>query len=132
METSASWSGEETNSTPADAARNRELLFKGQFITRHICDEIIAILKKTKLGSIKSGVPADVVVAFKPGSISGVTTEWVIVYLKDRPYIVVVMENYGLEDDATTAMKEISRTLYDHFSRLARATPHGTYVEKPK
>ena len=42
------------------------------------------------------------------------------------------MENYGLEDDAVNAMKEISRTLYDYFSRLARATPHGAYVEKPK
>jgi hypothetical protein len=42
------------------------------------------------------------------------------------------MENYGLDDDAATAMTEISRTLYDYFSRLARATPDGTYVEKPK
>lgn len=132
MDTAASWRGDENTSTPAEAARIMELLFKGQFINRHICDEIIAILKKTKLGGIKSGVPADVTVAFKPGSISGVTTEWAIVYLRDRPYVVVVMENYGMEDDATTAMKEISRTLYDHFSRLARATPHGTYVEKPK
>ncbi len=71
-------------------------------------------------------------IAHKSGSISGVATEWAIVYLKERPYVLVVMENYGMEEDAPTAMKEISRTVYEYFSRLARATPHGTYVEKPK
>lgn len=109
-----------------------EILFKGEFLNRAVCDEMLAILKKPKSGGIKSGLPADVPVGFKPGGILGVKTEWCIVLLKDRPYVVTVMENYGLEEDATNAMKEISRTLYDHFSRLARATPHGTYVEKPK
>ena len=132
LDTVASWRGDENISTPAEAARIMELLFKGEFVSRHVCDEIIAILKKTKPTNLKSGLPADVVIANKPGSISGVATEWAIVYLKDRPYVAVVMENYGLEDDAPTAMKEISRALHEYFSRLARATPHGTYVEKPK
>lgn len=129
MDTAASWRGEENLSTPAEAARIMEILFKGEFVNRQICDEILAILKKPKPGGIKSGVPAEVPVAFKPGSISGVTTEWAIVFLPDRPYVVVVMENYGLEDDATTAMKALSRTLYEYFSRLARSTPHGAFVE---
>ena len=132
LDTGASWRGEENTSTPAEAARVMELLFKGEFVSRKVCDEIIAILKKGKTSNLKSGLPADVAIASKPGAISGVATEWAIVYLKERPYVLVVMENYGLEDDAPTALKEISRTLYDYFSRLARATPHGTYVEKPR
>lgn len=132
MDTAAAWRGDENLSTPAEAARIMAILFKGEFVSRQLCDEMLAILKKPKPGAIKSGVPADVLVAFKPGSLSGVTTEWAVVYLKDRPYVVTVMENYGLEDDATTAIKEISRTLFDYFSRLARATPHGSYVEKSK
>jgi beta-lactamase class A len=71
-------------------------------------------------------------VAFKPGGIAGVATEWAIVELKDRPYVLVVMENYGLPDDAPTAMKDLSRVVYEHFSRLAKAAPHGSYVEKPR
>jgi len=132
LDTGASWRGDENVSTPAEAARIMELLFKGEFISREICDDIIAILKKTKETKLKSGLPADVVIANKPGSIAGVATEWAIVYLKDRPYVLVVMDNYGMEEDAPVAMKEISRTVYEYFSRLSRATPHGTYVEKPK
>jgi beta-lactamase class A len=132
LDTAASWRGDENVSTPAEAARIMEILFKGEFLNRAACDEILAILMKSKNGGIKSGLPADVPVAFKPGGIAGVKTEWCIVLLKDRPYVVTVMENYGLDDDAATAVKEISVTLYEYFFRLARATPHGTYVEKPK
>jgi beta-lactamase class A len=132
LDTGASWRGEENISTPAEAARIMELLFKGEFLSREVCDHILSILRKTRTGGIKSGLPTDVPVAFKPGGIAGVKTEWAIVLLQNRPYVVIVMENYGLEDDAADAMKEISRTLHDYFSRLARATAHGTYVEPPR
>ena len=131
LDTAASWRGDENVSTPAEAARIMEILFKGEFLNRQVCDEIIEILKKTKTTDLKSGLPNDVIIANKPGGIAGVKTEWAIVYLKDRPYVVAVMENYGLEGDAPVAIKEISRTLYDYFSRLAKATPLGTYVDKP-
>lgn len=132
LDTASSWRGEENTSTPAEAARIMELLFKGEFLGRKTDDEILAILKKPKSTSLKAGLPPDVAVASKPGAIAGVATEWAIVYLKDRPYVLVVMENYGLAEDATAAIKEISRTLHDYYSRLARATPHGSYVDKPQ
>ncbi|MCG3119636.1 MAG: hypothetical protein ALAOOOJD_02105 [bacterium] len=129
ISSAASGRGEENLSTPAEAARLMELLYRGEFLNQQVCDEILTILKKPKSGSIKSGLPSDIPVAFKPGGIPGVSTEWAIVYLKERPYIIVVMENYALGDEATTAMKAISRTLYDYFWRLGNATRYGTYVE---
>jgi beta-lactamase class A len=48
--------------------------------------------------------------------------------VEERPYVVVVMENYELEDEAAAAMKEVSRTLSDYFWRLGRASRYGTYV----
>lgn len=127
----ASARGEENLSTPAEAARLMEILYRGEFINRAICDEILAILKMPKPGSINAALPADadIPVAFKPGGIPGVSTEWAIVYLNERPYIVTIMENYAVENEAENAMKAISRTLYDYFWRLGGATKYGTYVE---
>ncbi|MGH7600939.1 MAG: serine hydrolase [bacterium] len=125
----ASGRGEENLSTPAEATRLMEILYRGEFLNRQVCDEILAILKRPKSGGVNSGLPANIPVAFKPGGITGVSTEWAIVYLKERPYIVVVMENYGMGNEADGAMKEISRTLYDYFWRLGNATRYGTYVE---
>ncbi len=129
IDPAASARGQENLSTPAEAARIMEILYRGEFLDRTACDEMISILKKPKRGGINAGLPADVPVAFKPGGIAGVSTEWAIVYLKERPYIVVVMENYEVEDEAASAMKTISRILYDYFWRLGRSTRYGTYIE---
>jgi beta-lactamase class A len=128
LDTGASLRGQENLSTPVEALRIMEMLYKGEFINRKVCDEILSILKKGKSTGLGSGLPEGMVVASKPGSIAGVATEWAIVLLKDRPYCVVVMENYGMEQDAAAAMKEISKTLHDYFLRLSRATGHGIYA----
>jgi beta-lactamase class A len=128
MDLAASARGDENLSTPEEAVRIMELLYHGKFISRAVSEEILAILKKPKAGGIVSGLPEGVPVASKPGGIAGVTTEWAIVFLQERPYVVAVMENFGMGREATDAMKEISKTLYDYFLRLGRATPHGAYV----
>lgn len=115
MDMEAAKRGQENLSTPAEAARIMEILYKGEFVSRSICDEILGILKKGKATNLKAGLPEEIVVASKPGSIPGVTTEWAIVYAKKRPYIVTVMEKNG-QGDAPTLIKEISRTLYEHFA----------------
>ncbi len=129
IDPAASGRGEENVSTPGEAARIMALLYRGEFLGRDACDDMLAILRMPKSGGISSGLPSGTSVAFKPGGLAGVSTEWAIVYLKERPYVVVFMENYGMQDEAAVAMKEISRVLHDYFWRLGRATRHGTYVD---
>ncbi len=129
IDPAASARGEENLSTPAEAARLMELLYRGEFISRNVCEQILAILKKPKRTALSTGLPPDVPIASKPGSIPGVSTEWAIVYLRERPYILVVMENYGMGEDASAAFRDISRIVYEYFWRLGRATRYGTYVD---
>ncbi|MCS7158015.1 MAG: class A beta-lactamase-related serine hydrolase [Blastocatellia bacterium] len=129
IDPAASARGEENLSTPAEAARLMEILYRGEFVSREVCEQILAILKKPKRTAVSSGLPSEVPVASKPGGIPGVSTEWAIVYLKERPYVLVIMENYGMGDEASTAFRDISRTVYEYFWRLGRATRYGTYVD---
>lgn len=129
LDQAASGRGDENISTPAEAAHIMEILYKGEFLDRAACDDMLSILKKPKEGAINSGVPSGIAVAFKPGDLAGVKTEWAIVYLKERPYVVVVMENYMMNDEAAPAMKEISRTLYDYFWRRSHSTRYGMYLD---
>ena len=128
MDIAARARGDENLSTPAEAARIMEILYRGEFLDRAACDDILDILKKTKPEG-RYALPRYPEVAFKTGGIPGVATEWAIVYLEDRPYITVVMENYAVGDEASKAFKELLRTVYDYFWRLSRATRYGTYVE---
>jgi beta-lactamase class A len=127
IDTDAAIRGDENLSTPLEATRIMEILYKGEFISRAVCDEILSILKKPKSTVISSGLPKGISMASKPGGLAGVATEWAIVFLQNRPYIAVIMENYAMEEDLG-AMKEVSKTLYDYFWRLSLATSYGAYI----
>jgi hypothetical protein len=48
--------------------------------------------------------------------------------MKGRPYIVVIMGSFQLRDEFKEAMKQISQTAYDFFTR-AGGTKHGVYID---
>jgi beta-lactamase class A len=129
MDTAASARGEENVSTPAEAAKLLQLLYEGKFVSREVSDKALAILRKEKPGDVKAALPAGVPVAFKAGSIPGVATEWAIVELENRPYLVVVMGAYGNGDELKGAIQEVSKTAHEFFSRLATATKYGAYID---
>jgi len=129
MDTAASARGEENVSTPAEAARILRLLHEGKFIDREVSDHALAILRKDKPGDVKSALPKDIRVAFKQGAIPGVATEWAIVELERRPYIVVVIGAYGKGEEFKPAIRHVSRTAYEFFERVATATKYGAYID---
>jgi beta-lactamase class A len=132
MDIKASIRGDENISTPSEAAMIMKHLAMGEFIDRETSDAILEILSLPREGSgnIAGSLPEDVPVAYKQGEIlPAVATEWALVRLKGHPYVIVVMSNYGLGDDAAVATKEISKVVYEYFWRLARSTPHGTYSD---
>ena len=122
MDTAAAARGEENLSTPADAARILRLLHEGKFVSREVSDHALAILRKPKSGAIRSTVPQSVPVPFKPGELPGLLTEWALVELPERPYIVVVMGTYNprtsTDDDLDAAMKQVGKEAYKFFKGL--------------
>ena len=129
MDTAATARGDENLSTPADAARILRMLHEGKFVSREVSDHALAILRKPKSGDIKAALPENISVAFKPGAVPGVATEWALVELKGRPYIVIVMGSHGVGDEFKTATREISKTAYEFFRRAATATKYGAYID---
>jgi beta-lactamase class A len=129
MDTAASARGEENVSTPADAAKIMRLLYQGKFVNREVSEHAVAILRKEKPGDVKSALPSGVRVAFKPGAIPGVATEWAIVELERRPYLVVVMGAYGKGDELKAAIRDVSKVAFEFFERLATATKYGAYID---
>jgi beta-lactamase class A len=129
MDTAASARGEENVSTPAEAARILRRLHDGKFVSREVSDQVLAILRKEKPGDVRSALPTGIKVASKAGSIPGVATEWAIVELENRPYIVVVMGAYGNGEEFKGAIHDVSQTAHEFFSRLATASKYGAYID---
>jgi len=119
--------GNENLSTPRDAATIMERIAACDLpMSDDSCARVREILELYKDGPIRTPVPEEVAIAFKPGGITGVSTVWGIVDVPDRPYVIVVMSNYG--GDGGAVVEEVSRLAYDYFSRLSGITEYGTRV----
>ncbi|MGV3686417.1 MAG: serine hydrolase [Daejeonella sp.] len=129
----ASLRNEENISTPAEAVKIMKLLYDGKFIDKASSDEILLILQKNPIDNSKlaRGLPQNTgtKIAFKPGGMGGVSTEWGIIYMAKRPYAVAVMENYKAGPAPQDLIANISKTLYDYYSRMARATRYGVILD---
>lgn len=127
----ASLRNEENLSTPAEAVRIMKLLYEGKFINKSTSDEILMTLQKNAVenSKIAKGIPPNVKIAFKPGGMGGVSTEWALVYLAKRPYALAIMENYKAGSSSQDFMAAISKTLYEYYSRMAKATNYGVILD---
>lgn len=126
----ASGKGEENVSTPAEAIKILKCLYEGKFCSSAVSSEIISILRKNDRGNSRlgAGIPTSVPLAFKPGELDGVSTEWAIVYLKERPYAIAIMQNYRIREEKDEVMEHISKVLYNYYWRVGNSSRFGTYV----
>ena len=126
----ASLRNEENLSTPAEAVGIMKLLYDGKFINKATSDEVLSILKKNPIenSKIANELPGNVKLAFKPGGMGGVSTEWAIVYLSNRPYAIAIMENYKTTSTPSGIISSLSKRAFDYFSML-KATKYGVIME---
>jgi len=78
------------------------------------CEQMQAILRRQKFNKgIPSGVPAEMAVGHKTGTITGIHHDAAIVYAPE-PYVLVVMTR-GMADETKSDLliAEISKTIYD-------------------
>ncbi len=128
----ASLRNEENLSTPKDAAGIMKLLYEGKFIDKGTSEEVLFILKNNPIANSKiaAALPANMKFAFKPGGMGGVSTEWAIVYLPNRPYAIAIMENYKTSVTPPGIISALSKRVYDYFSMM-KATKYGVIIETP-
>ena len=125
----ASLRGEENVSTPAEAAGVMRKLARCELpLNATSCARVRQILELDKSEPVREAIPSNIRVASKPGDIEGVSTSWALVDLPDRPFVLTVMTNYGDSDAGRALIREVAKTTFDYFSRLARSTPNGARV----
>ena len=92
-------------------------LAKGTVVSKAACDSMIQILMHQQLrGKIPAKLPADVKVANKTGSITGISHDSGIVFLPDGRKYVLVLLSKGIEDEnsANETLANVSRIIYDY------------------
>lgn len=126
MDAEAARRGDENVATPAGIARLLTVIHNGEQLTAASREAILEILTKEKSSPLADGVPPGVAVASKPGDLDGVRVDAGVVYVPDRPYVLVVMTSWlRQEEDGERAITEVSRAAYEYFHRLAASSAYG-------
>ncbi|MFN7978787.1 MAG: serine hydrolase [Vicinamibacterales bacterium] len=121
--------GNENISTPREAVDVMARLSRCDVgLTPASCAEVIRLLELPKDGAFRDPIPASVPVAWKPGSLDGVSTAWGIVRLEGAPYAIAAMVTYG-DAQVDDVVRRISAATYAHFTQLAGATALGARID---
>jgi N-acyl-D-amino-acid deacylase len=122
MDAAAQARGEENVSTPREAARLLEGLFRDEFLPRSTSLDVLATLKRKKPGPIAAALPPGTVVANKTGSIPGVACDVGIVYRPRHPFALAVMTAGSASGRGEAAITEVARIVWDHLGAAAPET----------
>jgi beta-lactamase class A len=117
----------ENHSTPREMATLVELLNVGKILDPEHTKMALEILEYPKDSPLRAGVPDNITVAEKPGSMNGAQCDTGIVFLEGRPYAISVMTTYN-QTSGDADITAVSRRVFAYFDRLAHANSYGVRV----
>jgi len=118
MDQEARRAGRENWTTAREMGRLVRAIFRKEVLTPEACGEMIECLERTSRGRIAAGVPREVAVGHKGGSLPGYRHDVGWVRLPGQPYVLSVfldgvIERPGAEEDrGVAAIEEIARAVY--------------------
>ena len=129
MDVKAAQAGRENLSTPRDMMTLFADLYQGKVLNQPLTADFFKVLGTPKESAIPRYLPEDVIIANKPGELAGVRNDVGIVFVPNRPFVIVVMTAYlKHERDGNDAIAKIALAAYDYFDRVGRSSEYGRIV----
>ena len=120
---------QENVSTPHELVTMFELLHQDK-PSPWVAQQTLEILKKPKHGFIDRALPANVIVANKPGWVDGVMCDAALVYLPRRPYLVALMTKHAMctAREQEQFLFTLAATIHEHMANLDASNRYGRLV----
>ena len=131
MDVKAAQEGRENISTPNEMMKLFSALYQKKVLNKALTEDYFKVLGTPKESDIPRYIPEDVVSANKPGELAGVRNDVGIVFVPNRPFVVVVMTAYlQRERDGDDAIAKIAGMAYEYFDRVGRSSTYGRIVSE--
>jgi beta-lactamase class A len=129
MDLEAARQGRENVSTPREMMTLLEVLYRNKLLDKELTSDFFKMLATPKDSSIPKLLPADVVIANKPGELEAVRNDSGIVFVPNRPFVISVLTTYLRDERAgQQAISDIALAAYQYFDRLGRSSEYGRAV----
>ncbi len=111
---------EPISTTANDVALFWRKLYFGQIYSRQASEELIDLLATARINNrIPAELPAGLKIAHKTGELARLRHDSGIVFIENKPYLIVLMsKDLEGEDDGIELLANISKDIYDYFSKL--------------
>ena len=87
------------------------------------------MLSTQKSSYIPRLLPADLMIANKPGNLDGVRNDAGIVFVPGRPFAIAVMTTFARDElDAEQSIARIAHAAWSYFDRVGKSSPLGRVV----
>jgi len=119
MDFDAERRGRENRTTAREMGQLMRAILRREILTPEACDEMVAMLERTSRGRIASGVPREIAVGHKSGTLAGCRHDVGWVRVPGRPYVLsVFLDNVyerpaGEEDRGIAALDAMGRIVFD-------------------
>jgi beta-lactamase class A len=129
MDVNAAKEGRENVSTPREMMTLLASLYQNKVLNKSLTEDYFKLLGTPKASDIPRYIPENIVCANKPGELEGVRNDMGIVFVPNRPFVVVVMTAYlRHEQEGDDAIAKIAGDAYQYFDRVARSSHYGRVV----
>jgi len=129
MDLKAASEGRENVSTPREMLTLLERLYRGKVVPEPLLTDFWTVLATHKSSFLPRDLPEGTRIANKPGELEGVRNDAGVVFLRNRPYVIVVMTTFLANERAgEDAIAQISSAAFSVFDRLDRASELGRVI----
>jgi beta-lactamase class A len=129
LDVKAAQEGRENTSTPRELVTMLQALYGGRVFGKATTDEFFKMLSTQKSSYIPRLLPAELMIANKPGSLDAVRNDAGIVFVPGRPFAIAVMTTFARDElDAEQCIGRIARAAWSYFDRVGKSSPLGRIV----
>ena len=129
LDVKAAQEGRENTGTPRELVTLLRAIQEGRVFGKTTTDDFLKMLSTLKSSYIPRLLPADLMIANKPGSLDAVRNDAGIVFVPGRPFAIAVMTTFARDEiDAEQSIARITRAAWSYFDRVGKSSSLGRIV----
>jgi beta-lactamase class A len=129
LDVKAAQAGRENTATPRELVTMLQALHSGRVFGKATTADFFRMLGTQKSSYIPRLLPADLMIANKPGNLDAVRNDAGVVFVPGRPFAIAVMTTFSRDDlEAEHCIARIAREAWSYFDRVGNSSPLGRIV----
>ena len=129
LDVKAAQEGRENTATPRELVTMLRAIHEGRVFNKGTTEDFFKMLSTLKSSYIPRLLPADLMIANKPGSLDAVRNDAGIVFVPGRPFAIAVMTTFARDELAAEQnIARITREAWSYFDRVGKSSSLGRIV----